>query len=83
MTDNIKLIRPIGDYRKLYCYQKAEAIYDITYFFVEHFLFRGDRTIDQMKQAARSQTKYFGGLFAACHFTGNCSEINRRSKSKF
>ena len=53
-TNDTKLIRPIGDFRKLYCYQKAEAIYDITYFFVEHFLFRGDRTIDQMKQAARS-----------------------------
>ena len=36
-------------------YQKAERIYDITSFFVEHYLPHvGDRTVDQMKQAARS-----------------------------
>ena len=49
-----KLIRPTGDYNKLFCYQKAEAIYDATYYFVHTFLQRGDRTIDQMLQAARS-----------------------------
>lgn len=43
-----------GNYRKLLSYQKAEAIYDITYFFCKNFLSRGDRTIDQMVQAARS-----------------------------
>ena len=49
-----KLIRPTGDYSKLYCYQKAEAMYDVTYYFIHTFLRRGDRTIDQMLQAARS-----------------------------
>jgi four helix bundle suffix protein len=49
-----KLIRPPGDYNKLYCYQKAEAIFDATYYFVLTFLERGDRTIGQMQQAARS-----------------------------
>lgn len=49
-----KLIRPPGDYRKLYCYQKSEALYDITFYFVHNYLKRGDRTIDQMLQAARS-----------------------------
>ena len=53
-TEKQPLIKPTGDYNKLLCYQKAECLYDITYFFVEHFLKRGDRTIDQMKQAARS-----------------------------
>lgn len=43
-----------GNYRKLYSYQKAEAIYDITYYFCHHFLRKYDRTIDQMIQAARS-----------------------------
>jgi four helix bundle protein len=42
------------DYKKLYCYQKAEALFDITYYFVHTYLRRGDRTIDQMQQAARS-----------------------------
>ncbi|MDR3268281.1 MAG: hypothetical protein LBT83_04360 [Tannerella sp.] len=43
-----------GNYRKLYSLQKAEAIYDITCYFIQNYLQRGDRTIDQMKQAARS-----------------------------
>ncbi|MDP4201017.1 MAG: four helix bundle suffix domain-containing protein [Bacteroidota bacterium] len=41
-------------YRDLYAYQKAEIIYDLTFHFCERFLRRGDRTIDQMVQAARS-----------------------------
>lgn len=49
-----KLLPTGGDYRKLYCYQKAEAIYDITYYFCKKYLQRGDRTVDQMIQAARS-----------------------------
>ena len=43
-----------GDFRSLIVYQKAECIYDITYYFVHHFLNKGDRTVDQMVQAARS-----------------------------
>jgi four helix bundle suffix protein len=43
-----------GDYKRLIVYQKAEAIYDITYYFCRTYLRRGDRTIDQMVQAARS-----------------------------
>ena len=43
-----------GNYRNLIAYQKAECIYDITYYFAHQYLERGDRTIDQMIQAARS-----------------------------
>jgi four helix bundle suffix protein len=43
-----------GDYRKLLAFQKAECIYDITAHFVERFLKKSDRTVDQMLQAARS-----------------------------
>lgn len=43
-----------GNFRNLIAYQKAECIYDITYYFVNKFLVKGDRTIDQMIQAARS-----------------------------
>ena len=43
-----------GRYRDLVAFQKAECIYDITFYFAHHFLERGDRTIDQMIQAARS-----------------------------
>lgn len=43
-----------GNYRELISYRKAEIIYDFTFRFCEHVLQRGDRTIDQMVQAARS-----------------------------
>ena len=49
-----KLIRHSGDYRKLLSYQKTEVIYEMTFFFCQHFLQKGDRTVDQMVQAARS-----------------------------
>ena len=43
-----------GNYKNLIVYKKAEAIFDITYYFCYTYLRRGDRTIDQMVQAARS-----------------------------
>ena len=43
-----------GNYAGLKSFQKAEIIYDLTYRFCGRFLSRGDRTIDQMVQAARS-----------------------------
>lgn len=43
-----------GNFRDLVAYQKAEAIYDMTYFFAHKFFNKGNRTIDQMVQAARS-----------------------------
>lgn len=48
------LLPRTGNYRKLLTYQKAEAIYDITYYFCKNYLRWGDRTVDQMVQAARS-----------------------------
>ena len=41
-----------GHYRHLRVYQVTEMIYDITYYFTQHYLQRGDRTVDQMIQAA-------------------------------
>ena len=43
-----------GHYRHLRVYQVTEMIYDITFYFTQHYLQKGDRTIDQMVQAARS-----------------------------
>ena len=43
-----------GHYRQLRVYQVTEIIYDITFYFAHHYLKKGDRTIDQMVQAARS-----------------------------
>jgi len=45
---------PHGNYEELLSFQKAEAIYDLTFRFAHKYLARGDRTIDQMVQSARS-----------------------------
>ncbi len=47
-------IAPHGGYANLASYRKAVIIYDGTVQFCERFLERGDRTWDQMVQAARS-----------------------------
>jgi hypothetical protein len=52
-----RVIPPRGDYRTLLSFHKAEIIYDITFRFAHKFLAAGDRTIDQMIQAARSGKK--------------------------
>ena len=51
------LLPPRGDYRTLLSFQKAEVVYDITFRFAHTYLSRGDRTIDQMIQSARSGKK--------------------------
>lgn len=43
-----------GYYRNLRAFKVAEIIYDVTYIFIQRFINRGDRTADQMLQAARS-----------------------------
>jgi four helix bundle suffix protein len=48
------IIPPRGDSQTLLSYQKAEVIYDITFRFTQKFLSKGDRTVDQMIQSARS-----------------------------
>ena len=52
-----RVVPPRGDYRTLLSFQKAEVIYDLTFRFTKKHLSRGDRTIDQMVQAARSGKK--------------------------
>jgi len=48
------IIPPRGDYQTLLSFQKAEVVYDITFRFAHKYLSKGDRTIDQMIQSARS-----------------------------
>ncbi len=54
MPSRSGFIPPHGNYEELLSYQKAEVIYDMTFRFCQRFLEWGDRTIDQMVQAARS-----------------------------
>jgi four helix bundle protein len=52
-----RLLLPHGDYNTLLAFKKAEVIYDLTFRFAHKFLTKGDRTVDQMIQAARSGKK--------------------------
>ncbi len=53
-TDPNRVLPPRGDYQTLLSFQKAEVVYDITFRFAHKYLSRGDRTVDQMIQSARS-----------------------------
>lgn len=68
------IIPPLGDYQTLLSNQKAEVVYDITFRFVQTFLLKSDRTVDQMIQSARSgkQSILDGGKAAT---TSNETEI--------
>ena len=48
------VLRKQTNWENLYFYQKANVLYQLTFAFTKRFLKRGDRTIDQMVQAARS-----------------------------
>lgn len=51
----IKILRDQTNWEKLFFYQKTVVLYQMTYVFCKRFLPRhGDRTVDQMIQAARS-----------------------------
>ncbi len=53
-TMSEQLIPHRGNYKQLLSYQKTNVIFCMTYYFVEHYIQKGDRTYDQMLQAARS-----------------------------
>lgn len=48
------VLRKQPNWEGLYFYQKSNVLYQLTFVFTKRFLIRGDRTIDQMIQAARS-----------------------------
>ncbi|HEY2800784.1 MAG TPA: four helix bundle protein [Chthoniobacterales bacterium] len=54
MSPPEKLLPPHGNYRELLSYQKSRSFFDLTFYFTKRFLQRGNRTVDQMRQAARS-----------------------------
>lgn len=55
MSSEIKpVLRKQANWEDLYFYQKSNVLYQLTFVFTKRFLTRGDRTIDQMVQAARS-----------------------------
>ncbi len=65
-------IPPHCGYKDLLSYRKAEVVYDITFRFTQRFLNRGDRTIDQMVQAARSGKQ---NIVEGCAASGTSKEM--------
>ena len=66
MQKNEGFILPHENYRELLSYEKAKVVYDVTFAFCRRFLTKGDRTIDQMIQAARSGKLGFTGRDRDC-----------------
>ena len=55
MADKPAIVVPHGGYKKLIVYRKSDIVYEGTVLFCRRFFpSRGDRTVDQMIQAARS-----------------------------
>lgn len=55
MENKYRILRRSANWKNLYFYQKAETLYRLTFVFCERFMDKyGDRTVDQMVQAARS-----------------------------
>ena len=55
MAEIPKIVLPHGGYKKLIVYRKSDVVYEGTVAFCRRFLSaHGDRTVDQMTQAARS-----------------------------
>lgn len=48
------VLRKQTNWKTLYFYQKSQVLYQLTFVFAQRYLKRGDRTVDQMVQAARS-----------------------------
>ena len=75
------LLAPRGDFKNLLTYQKSEIIYDLTYYFAHAHLSRGDRTVDQMVQAARSGKQNIAEASAAAT-TSSETEIKLTNVAK-
>lgn len=66
-----RLIRHAGDYKKLLTYQKADVIFQLTFYFCHRYLEKGDRTVDQMVQSARSGKQ---NIVEGCAASGTSAE---------
>ena len=55
LEEQFKVLRSQTKWVELYFYQKTDVLYQLTFIFTKHHLQQfGDRTVDQMVQAARS-----------------------------
>ena len=66
-----EIVLPHGNYQELESYQNSVIIFDATQDFCAKFLKKGDRTVDQMIQAARSGKQ---NIIEGCMASGISSE---------
>ena len=66
-----EIVLPHGNYPELESYQNSVIIFDATQVFCTNFLKKGDRTIDQMIQAARSGKQ---NIIEGCMASGTSTE---------
>lgn len=64
-------IPPHGGYQNLLSFEKARVVFDATFCFCDRFVKRGDRTRDQMIQAARSGKQ---NIVEGCQVSGTSKE---------
>ena len=85
MAEIPQIVLPHGGYRNLIVYRKSDVIYQGTVAFCRRFLpAHGDRTVDQMTQAARSckQNIAEGSAATAEELAARADEMrNRISKA--
>ena len=78
MEEDRNFLAQGNNYRTLKAFQKAECIYDVTFYFAHQFLKSGDRTIDQMIQAARSGKQNLAeGNIDGSHLTRDGAEADQ------
>ena len=72
----LPILRPQTKWEDLYFYRKADVLYQLTVVFCQRFLPKfGDRTVDQMVQAARSgKQNIVEGFADGVTSTGNGTE---------
>jgi len=71
--DSIPIIARRGDYEPVHTFHTAQRDYDITFRFAHNYLAKGDRTVDQMIQSARSGKKNI--LEGNCHLPDPSSQL--------
>ncbi len=63
------LIPNRGNYKKLISYQKADVIFQITYYFCEHFIERGNRT-NALTPETGDRDVIFHGIYQYYYYEG-------------
>ena len=80
----VEVLNRQTNWRELWLYKKTVVLYQLTYVFTRRFLpAYGDRTVDQMVQAARSGKQNIGRYSRWGYFNRAGTEIIKCGTSKY